>query len=168
MGTAMDMESIYVKTAKGQDEVATRAYQLPSRVRSLLVMVDGKATGDQIVENTAVLGNSAAFFQMLVEEGFIEPVTTPGRTGTARTSSQDVKKPPKALVQTVSHLVTEILGPVGDSLTLRLEKSPSLEDFAMLLEQARGVIESNSGKKKADQFWNDVRDNLSRTGDLGT
>jgi hypothetical protein len=33
---------IYDKTEKGREEVATRKYQLAPRMRSLLVMVDGK------------------------------------------------------------------------------------------------------------------------------
>lgn len=156
----MNLESIYIKTAKGQEEVATRAFKLPSRVRTLLVMVDGKTSGAQIVANTAALGDSAAYFRLLVEEGFIEPVAASARES-SEAPAQDVKKPPKALVQEVSHMITEILGPAGDSLTLRLEKSPSLEDFARLVEQARGVIESSAGKKKGDQFLNQVLGKLS-------
>jgi hypothetical protein len=46
----MDLQAIYVKTAKGQEALATRAYKLPSRVRNLPVMVDGMATGEHLVE----------------------------------------------------------------------------------------------------------------------
>lgn len=155
----MDMQAIYVKTTKGQEEVATRAFQLPSRVRSLLVMVDGKSSAEQLIANTAALGDSAAFFSMLVEGGFIEAVagSAPAAAGAA---AENVKSPPKELVRKVCHMVTDILGPGGDSLTLRLEKAASLEEFAKHVEQCRIVIDSAAGKKKGDQFWNTVLESL--------
>jgi hypothetical protein len=151
----MDMQAIYVKTAKGQEEVATRAFQLPSRVRSLLVMVDGKNSGEQLVANTAALGDSAAFFSMLVEGGFIEAVAA------ASPATGNVKVPPRELVRKVCHLVSDILGPAGDSLTLKLEKAASLEEFASHVEQCRDVISNAAGKKKGEQFWNTVLESLS-------
>lgn len=153
----MDLQAIYVKTAKGQEELATRAYKLPSRVRNLLVMVDGTLTGEHIVETTAVLGNSAAFFSLLVDEGFIAPATAPA-TGK---SAAGPNPPPKELVHFVSHLVTDLLGPGGDSLTLRLEKAQNIEEFAKHVEQARDVIENAVGKNKGDKFWNAVMEKLS-------
>lgn len=156
----MEMQAIYVKTAKGQEEVATRAFQLPSRVRSLLVMVDGKNSGEQLVANTAALGDSAAFFSMLVEGGFIEAVAASSLAATAA-PTENVKAPPKELVRKVCHLVTDILGPAGDSLTLRLEKAASLEEFAKHVEQCRDVISNAAGKKKGDLFWNTVVELLS-------
>jgi len=156
----MDLQAIYVKTAKGQEELATRAYKLPSRVRNLLVMVDGMATGEHLVETTAILGNSAAFFSLLVEEGFIE---TLGLTSTqaAGKSAPAPNAPNKELVHFVSHLVTDLLGPTGDSLTLRLEKAGSLEEFAKHAEHCREVVENAVGKKKGDQFWAVVVEKLS-------
>jgi hypothetical protein len=156
----MDLQAKYVKTAKGQEEVATRAFKLPSRVRNLLVMVDGSATGEQIVETTAVLGNSAAFFSLLVEEGFIEAVVS-ASTPAAGKAATAPNVPPKELVSAVCHLVTDILGPSGDSLTMRLEKARTLEEFAKLVEQCREVVEGSVGKKKGDQFWNAVAEQLS-------
>lgn len=155
----MDLGALYVKTAKGQEEVATRAFQLPSRVRSLLVMVDGKTGTEQLLANTAALGDSATFFTMLVEGGFVEAVAP--SVASASAPAQNVKAPPKELVRTVSHLVIEILGPAGDPLTMRLEKSLSIEEFAKQVEQCRNVIESAVGKKKGDAFWNTVLEQLS-------
>ena len=150
----MDLQTIYVKTAKGQEEVATRAFQLPSRVRTLLVMVDGKTDTAQLLANTATLGDSTVFFTMLVEGGFIQPAA-------ASAPVQTVKPPPKDLVRAVSWMVTDIMGPGGDSLTLRLEKAASLEEFAKQVEQCRSVIENAVGKKKGDMFWEAVLKQLS-------
>jgi hypothetical protein len=156
----MDLQAVYVKTAKGQEELATRAFKLPSRVRNLLVMVDGIRTGDQIVETTAVLGDSAAFFSLLVEEGFVEPGSAEVEP-TAEYSASVPNVPPKALVQSVCRLVSDLLGPAGDSLTMRLEKTRTLEEFAKQVELCRGVVENAVGKKKGDQFWDEVMAQLS-------
>jgi hypothetical protein len=152
----MNLQAIYVKTAKGQEELATRTFQLPSRVRTLLVMVDGKTSAEQLVANTAALGDSATFFAMLVEGGFVEEVAA-----TTSAQTQSVKPPPKELVRAVSKMVTDILGPDGDSITLRMEKKVSLEEFANLVEQCRLVIENAAGKKKGDAFWESVLKQLS-------
>lgn len=156
----MDLQAIYVKTAKGQEELATRAYKLPSRVRNLLVMVDGSATGEHIVETTTVLGNSAAFFSLLVDEGFIEAIASTSAQATGKAAPAP-NAPPKELVSDVCHMVTELLGPSGDSLAMRLEKADSIEEFAKHVEQCRDVVENAVGKKKADQFWNAVAAKLS-------
>lgn len=153
----MDLQAIYIKTEKGLEELATRAYKVPSRVRNLLVMVDGTATGEQIVETTAVLGNSAAFFSLLVDEGFIAPLTSASPTAT--TAAVEIA-PSKELVREVCHMVSELLGPGADSLTIRMEKARSIEEFAKLVEQSRDVIGDMVGKKKAEQFWNAVAGKL--------
>lgn len=153
----MDLQAVYIKTAKGQQEVATRAFQLPSRVRSLLVMVDGKANAEQLVANTATLGDSSAFFAQLIEGGFIETVAS----AAVPLPTPKVKTPPKELVRKVSRLVTDILGPAGDALALRLEKAVSLEEFAKQVEQCRSVIDEAAGKKAGDSFWNNVLEQLS-------
>ncbi|MDO8990689.1 MAG: hypothetical protein Q7U91_13780 [Sideroxyarcus sp.] len=155
----MNLQAVYVKTAKGQEELATRAFKLPSRVRNLLVMVDGMRTGDQVVEMTAVLGDSSAFFSLLVEEGFVEPAASAAPAAEKAVSVSNA--PPKALVQGVCRLVTDLLGPAGDSLTLRLEKTRTLEEFAKQVEMCRSVVENAVGKKKGDQFWDAVVAQLS-------
>ncbi|MFZ2162328.1 MAG: hypothetical protein WAW02_08940 [Sideroxyarcus sp.] len=156
----MDLQAIYVKTAKGQEELATRACKLPSRVRNLLVMVDGTATGAHIVETTAVLGDSAAFFSLLVDEGFIA-VNASAPSRVPEESAAAGNAPPRELVNFVSRQVTDLLGPAGDSLSLRLEKARSIEEFAKHVEQCRDVVENAVGKNKADQFWNAVMAKLS-------
>jgi hypothetical protein len=156
-GRAMDLQAIYVKTTKGQEELATRAYKLPSRVRNLLVMVDGAVTGEQIVETTVGLGNSAAFFSLLVDEGFVEAIDP----ALIQASGKSATAPNKELVQFVSHLVTDLLGPTGDSLTLRLEKAGSIEEFSKHAEHCREVVENAVGKKKGDQFWAVVVEKIS-------
>ena len=48
----MDASAIYRKTAKGPEEMATCAHRPPARERSLLVLVDGRSTGAQLLAKT--------------------------------------------------------------------------------------------------------------------
>lgn len=63
--------SIYDKTAKGREEIATRRYQLAPRLRTLLVMVDGRRPEDELLRNVAGLGLTADAMQELLREQFI-------------------------------------------------------------------------------------------------
>ena len=63
--------SIYDKTAKGREEIATRRYQLAPRLRTLLVLVDGRRPEDELLRNVAGLGLTADAMQELLREQFI-------------------------------------------------------------------------------------------------
>ena len=69
----MDPNATYVKTGKGQQEVQSRAYGLPLRSRTLLIMVDGRATAGMIIDKGKAAGNAAAYtaMQELEAQGFI-------------------------------------------------------------------------------------------------
>jgi hypothetical protein len=63
-----------VKTAKGSAEITTREHRLGPRLRTMLIMVDGKLTWAEISARAAALGNAPAIVSHLLNEGFIEPV----------------------------------------------------------------------------------------------
>lgn len=48
--------SVFEKTDKGREEIATRKHRLPPRLRSLLVMIDGKHTSEELLKQIAPLG----------------------------------------------------------------------------------------------------------------
>jgi hypothetical protein len=63
--------SIYDKTAKGREEITTRRYQLAPRLRTLLVLVDGRRPEDELLRNVAGLGLTADAMQELLAQQFI-------------------------------------------------------------------------------------------------
>lgn len=67
--------SIYDKTDKGREEIATRKWHLPSRMRSLLVLIDGKKTDADIVQKIGGLGLNSQSLQELLDDGFIQRVS---------------------------------------------------------------------------------------------
>ena len=67
----------YNKTAKGREEISARTYGLPSRMRTLLVMIDGRHPMEELLPKVTGLGLDAGAVQELLAQGFIEEGEAP-------------------------------------------------------------------------------------------
>lgn len=172
------MATVYRKSAKGVSEIETRAHRLPPRLRSALILVDGKRSDDDL---RAMLAQQAdETLAALAAEGFIEVVATvepaaaPRRvavasggssmfpsTGTGPTlppgapSSLAVSIPPSELAsrkRDATRAINDLLGPMGESLSLKIEKARTGEEFKQVLEAALQVIASARGRSEAAAF----------------
>lgn len=169
----MDRQAIYRKTAKGQEEMATRAFKLPARERSLLVLVDGKSTGAQLLARTAHLGDPGAFLEHLIADGFVEAVGAPAaasqpipaapaavpRPSPAASASRPSAAPgavPREAVNFARRYLIDTLGPDADALTARLEACRDRREAVAQLEKCRDALQSIAGRRKAEEFWNGV------------
>ena len=65
------MTRILDKTAKGREEIATRQYRLAPRLRTLLVLIDGKHGESELLRQVAGLGLNEQSIAELLENGFI-------------------------------------------------------------------------------------------------
>jgi hypothetical protein len=63
--------SIYDKTDKGREEIATRRYQVPPKLRTLLVMIDGRQPLESLLKNFAALGVTQDAVNQLLKEEYI-------------------------------------------------------------------------------------------------
>lgn len=81
---------IYEKTDKGREEIATRKHQLPMRLRSVLVMIDGRQSLSTLLAHLAKLGLNQVSIDELTAQEFIrvipgtEPVVVPAVALVAR------------------------------------------------------------------------------------
>jgi hypothetical protein len=66
---------IYDKTDKGREEIATRRYQVPPKLRTLLVMIDGRHSLDSLLKNFAALGLSVDDVDELLNQEYITLVS---------------------------------------------------------------------------------------------
>jgi hypothetical protein len=79
------LKHIYDKTDKGREEIATRKYHLPARLRSLLVMIDGHRPLEVLMKNFGPLGLTPEHvtellnddYVALIDDGEPEPVPEP-------------------------------------------------------------------------------------------
>lgn len=66
---------VYDKTDKGREEIATRKYHVPAKLRTLLVMIDGRNPLDALKKNFAVLGLTEDNVYELLNEQYITLVS---------------------------------------------------------------------------------------------
>ena len=158
------MGTIYRKTAEGQAEIETRVRKLIPRLRSALIMVDGKRTDEDL--RKLLPQQAAETLQTLVEQGLIEPMQTSPQRATARPTSAPAPAPaasaapaPEAPVRDFATLrreavraVNELLGPMGEMVALKLEQAKTPEDLRNALERAVTVIGNARGGAAAVQF----------------
>jgi hypothetical protein len=89
-------EAVPVKTPQGQDELSTRQRRLSQRHRTLLYLVDGRRSADEVQRMSAQAGVPDSCFGELLELGMIElraAAHPPGETGAAPGSVQHVALP---------------------------------------------------------------------------
>lgn len=69
----MDKNTLLVKTEKGRDAMARRLPELGPRLRSMLILVDGKRSAAELDKLGAGLGGGAALLEQLLANGWIAP-----------------------------------------------------------------------------------------------
>jgi hypothetical protein len=146
----MDPQAAYRKTQKGEQEVATRACRLSARMRSVLIMVDGRILGAELLRRAAALGEGGALLGALIEDGFIE---------TAQPAAQQATQAPafgaahQDLVRYASRFLLESLGPASDAMGVRIEACRDAGELAVMLDECREMIRVGAGRRKAEEFW---------------
>jgi hypothetical protein len=161
------MPSLHRKTAKGSTEIETRAHRLPPRLRTVLLMVDGKRNDDELV---ALLGGSTAeTLAALADQGFIESVgadaaaPAPAAAAAAGAAKPGDTEPAAFVVAAATDLaaakrdavraLSELLGPAADSISVRMEKAASFEELHGLVQRAAQLIAGMRGRALAEAYW---------------
>jgi hypothetical protein len=157
----------YRKTAKGLAEIATRANKLPPRVRTALILVDGRRTDTEL---SSMLPQEAdETLRWLSDSGFIEvdhnaanaghwqpSVPSTATAPEARTTPREVppasRKPIAQIQREAVRELTELVGPMAEAISLKIEKSRSREELGPLLEIAFQVLSNTRGTTVAQGF----------------
>lgn len=148
----MNPDIIYAKTAKGLDEVNTRACKLPARIRALLIMVDGKMPVAALIARASSPEEAAINFKTLADGGFIEARGL-GPSAASSPSAPPAGVDPLEVVKTLmAQAMVQSLGPDADYFTGRIESATSLKALAELAPKYLEVVRAAGGKKKADAF----------------
>lgn len=183
------MNTIFDKTDKGRDEIATRQHHLAPRLRTLLLLVDGKHTAGELLAKIASLGVTEASIAELLDNGFIsvasttvpEPVAAPVAPATTQPVEQEAsahvlpegKSQFEAIYEFYTATIKSTIGLRGYALQLKVEKAASIDDFRQLrrpyLEavlKARGEEMARSLRDRLDQLLN--ADGSGGGGDMGS
>ena len=165
------MSTLYRRTAKGQAEFSQRSRELLPRLRSTLILVDGKRDVQAI---SSVLlqapEQTLAALTALQAQGFVEavassvqaaaaqavqpapqPITRPAPLAPAATPAPtgfDFKTLQRAAVQALN----QALGPAGETLAIRMERTSTLDELRPLLNTASQLISTARGPAAAASF----------------
>jgi hypothetical protein len=149
------MGTIYRKTEKGQVEIETRALRLAPRLRTALILVDGRRTDNDL--RPLVPGDVAQTFQTLLQDGFIEVVRVVEERAVPRPPAPPgSNEPARRLLEqrrrdAVRSLIDQV-GPLGEAVAVRLEKCTDWSELKPTLELARQVLEYARGSSAAQDY----------------
>lgn len=85
---------IYDKTDKGREEIATRKYHVAAKLRTLLVMIDGRQPLGSLMRNLGPLGLSEEHVDLLLSQEYIVLVGGGPVESTAEPAPQAVARAP--------------------------------------------------------------------------
>ena len=162
---------IYDKTEKGLEEIQTRKHHLASRLRSLLVLVDGKTSDEGLLKKVAGLGLDSASLAELLRSGFIIP-----RAGAVQSDHQNDAPtaapvpaaapaaaqglPPvtlaegetlyQALYNFYTSTIKANLGLRGYAMQLKVERCSGIDDFKALRQPFLEAVQKSKGQDVAN------------------
>ena len=157
---------IYHKSAKGTEAIATRQHGLSPKQRSMLIMIDGKRSFDELARLSAMLGDTEQLMTELENGGFIEPLggaSGAPAPGPAPAPAEAVTVP--AALPAVSlpeakrfavRLLTDTLGPMAEELCLRIEGARNAAEFSAAITRAEALMRQVKGTAAAARFAADV------------
>jgi hypothetical protein len=156
------MGAVFAKTAKGQDEIATKAGGLSPRVRRVLIFVDGKRTVDEL-RGMLQSDDLQHTLGMLEEEGYIEltsAIAPAGKTSAPLApitafGELPASHDPVRLQQArnfMANTLNAFAGTLGNtSLLDRIEKANSHADLRVLYDEwYLAIVMSREGKREAE------------------
>jgi hypothetical protein len=160
---------IYTRTEKGNVEVGSRHHALDARLNSVLILVDGKRTRDDIDSLIKRLGNPADSLDRLVEGGYVRLIeAAPAPPAVADSAAKHPSgSVPSSILPTHSradsdlqnvlyqHLIAaakKYLGMRGFMFHLKIEKAIDLPELRALITPMSEAIAKSKGLATANSF----------------
>lgn len=158
----------YQKTAKGSEAIASRQHGLSPKLRSMLILVDGKRTCEELMKLSQLLGDTEQLLAQLLEQELIrETPASAAASGSASGATSSAPATTGATPAAVSTAPTvplieaqrfatrrllSILGPAAEPLCLRIEAARNAQDFHLALTRAEGIVRDTRGTHIAAEF----------------
>lgn len=159
--------AVYRKSIAGQEALARRDPALTMRHRSLLIMVDGKRSAEELGRLAAGAGEFESLMNALSDLGMIEPVAvnpsapapatapSPAPAVPGAQASAPAAVPALTLSQAQRVAVrrlTDLLGPSAEDLCMKLEATRTPKDFMALVKRAADMLRNVKGDAAADSL----------------
>lgn len=154
----MNPDEIFVKTAKGIEEIEKRSYRLGFRHRTALIQVNGRNSVEALLGS--IPSDAELYLSELLRDGFIESVNGNAGLESADASSSDVPaagaRPEfdlKAARTRAARAIESLLGPDGDPFAMKIERAATIAEFAEQAQRTRTVIQQIRGAARGKEFW---------------
>ena len=160
MTVAMKLSSVFCKTPKGLAEISTRAHRLPSRVRAMLIMVDGRRSGDDLLALSSSAAEGKRQLATLLEAGFIRLQTAPENSAAEAAAlrpgpplpDEDISLAKSYVIRTLH----ELLGKEALVLAAEIEKTETLDELRRHFGQLHLALGVVPDRRKVEQFLEKV------------
>lgn len=154
----------YQKSAKGSQALASRDPALTPKLRSLLILVDGKRGPAELEKVAAALGDPGQLVAQLESLGFVEPSTQqaaqkapPGPAAPAAAPDGVPTVPLKDAQRFAVRRLTDLLGPAAESLCMRIESTRTPAEFAQAIQRAETLLRDFGGASLAESFSREMQ-----------
>ena len=157
-------QMVYKRTSQGETELMARRSDLGPVLNSLLVLVNGKTTREDLMTLVTRLGAPANSLSMLEAGGYIQPLDVAGTH--AALTAHDSPNGAVTLTDTerrarlYEHMIgaaKQHLGLTGFIYHLKVEKAVTLADLSALVIPLGKAIAKAKGTEAANAFLNIVR-----------
>ncbi|MDP3824589.1 MAG: hypothetical protein Q8R33_24220 [Burkholderiales bacterium] len=158
---------VYHKSVKGTEAIATRQHGLGPKLRSMLILIDGKRGFDELARLSQMLGDTEELLGQLLDQGFIEPVAAPAGPAAAPHAERTTAPAPLAAAAApislkeaqrfVSRRLTDLLGPNAEELCLKIEATRTVKDFQSAVARAEGILRQYKNAQAAAEFAAEVQ-----------
>lgn len=170
----MDTNTLFAKTDKGREALTSRPAGLVPRLRTLLIVVDGKRPVSELDKLVASEGGAAPLLEQLLAAGWVEAVGATAQPPAADVPRVPPPAPPPAPApvaaepeaqpvlpfsearRRVVRFINDELGPMGESLAMRVEACKSPADLQAALPRIRGSLENYKSRAIVQRFDEEI------------
>jgi hypothetical protein len=136
--------TIFVRTAKGIEQSRNRESELPQRLKSILLLIDGRTPLSRFVQTLTVYGDVTELFQVLVDLGLIAAVAS---------NAPRVETKPAEPVRTVTNDPT----PNGPSKPDTIAFDSIRDELGFAKSSAPSALKTNETRPAASAFSKETR-----------
>lgn len=168
----MDGTLVFAKTPRGIVEISTRSAQLAMTTRRVLIMIDGKRSVDELamvlppgaIDTVIAQLEAAGLIQKALQNSPLDvPTISGGREDLMPTSSVGAASDdpnPMTLEEAKRRAVRELndrLGPDAETLSMRIERCHTIEDFRERVREAERFVTAMLGPAAGQDYLRALR-----------
>jgi hypothetical protein len=158
----MNLAVIYRKSARANEALAARDRSLTPKLRSLLILVDGKRTHSELAQMT-MQADVTPLLDQLIEMGMLEEGTpapmTPANGAPAAAAPGPAQGATVPLVEAqrfAARRLTDLLGPSAEDMCMKIESTRNAQDFMAVIQRVETMLRNIRGDRMADDFVHDM------------